>query len=222
MVCIVIARNGTGDVWSFRDRTEARLSPIAQAHDVFASDAHELLRQYGRDEADSLLRFAQGRDRSRLVDAVETWRDGRPGSELPPELRELVWKCVCRAAAVPPKDDSQVVRIIVEDRRALEGRSHRSRSEQETSGAPAPVVSRRGRSMTENTTEAAGRSRVKDDAVIKILADKNPKREGTTSHDRFALYRDGMTVKEAKDAGVKAADISYDSAKGFISVTDAA
>lgn len=76
--------------------------------------------------------------------------------------------------------------------------------------------------MTENTTEAAGRSRVKDDAVIKILADKNPKREGTTSHDRFALYRDGMTVKEAKDAGVKAADISYDSAKGFISVTDAA
>ncbi len=73
------------------------------------------------------------------------------------------------------------------------------------------------------TTATTRKPKVADTATIKITTEdgKNPKREGTPSAERFALYKNGMTVKEAKEAGVKAADISYDSEKGFISVTEA-
>lgn len=50
-------------------------------------------------------------------------------------------------------------------------------------------------------------------------SENNPKREGSGAHGRFQLYRDGMTIKEALDAGLSRADINYDSDKGFIVVS---
>jgi hypothetical protein len=44
----------------------------------------------------------------------------------------------------------------------------------------------------------------------------NPKKPGSASFDRFALYVVGMTVTQALAAGVKSADIDWDSARGFI------
>ena len=71
------------------------------------------------------------------------------------------------------------------------------------------------------TEEKKARSRIKDDSVIKVLVDANPKREGSASHTRFALYKDGMTVKAAKEAGVTPADLGYDEGKAYISITPA-
>lgn len=48
--------------------------------------------------------------------------------------------------------------------------------------------------------------------------DNNPKREGTKSAERFANYKDGMTVQAAKDAGLKDGDFDNDLKKGFISI----
>jgi hypothetical protein len=47
----------------------------------------------------------------------------------------------------------------------------------------------------------------------------NPKKSGSASYDRFAKYREGMTVSEAIAAGVTMADVKWDSERGFIQLT---
>lgn len=54
------------------------------------------------------------------------------------------------------------------------------------------------------------------DAVITLLIKHNPKRG--KSADRFALYRDGMTVGEYVAAGGKRDDIPFDTKRNFIKV----
>lgn len=203
-------------MWKFSTLREARLHPIPQMDDVYAESADQLVAQYGREHIDGLLRLFEGRDRSRLVDAIETWRASRPSATLAPEARGLIWDRLVRAAASPPADPADIVRITREDRAAREGRVLRSFSASTRPLDPADMQPSKGSNMTK-------RSRIADTSTISITTEegKNPKREGTPSHERFALYKDGMTVKQAKEAGVRAADISYDSEKGFISLTEA-
>jgi hypothetical protein len=59
------------------------------------------------------------------------------------------------------------------------------------------------------------------DKVIKVLAEKNPKREGTAAFDRFALYRSGMKVTTFLEKGGTAADLSYDAKKKYIKLEKA-
>jgi hypothetical protein len=59
---------------------------------------------------------------------------------------------------------------------------------------------------------------------IKVLATTNPKRPKTKSYERFAVYKDGMTVEQFSAAvekigqkkGLAIADIRYDLAHKFI------
>lgn len=55
-------------------------------------------------------------------------------------------------------------------------------------------------------------------AVITVLVDKNPKREGSASHARFEFYKSGQTVKEALEAGLTTGDFHHDVAHNFISI----
>lgn len=85
--------------------------------------------------------------------------------------------------------------------------------------------------MADTSTEKKARApRIADTATISMLADKegklygkdnNPKRKGSASEARFAKYKDGMTVAKAKEAGLSAADISYDADHGYIKLTAA-
>ena len=70
---------------------------------------------------------------------------------------------------------------------------------------------------------AVTRKRIDENAIITVLAEDNPKREGSAARARFDLYRDGMTVREAKANGLWATDIAYDSDPGrnFIKLTTA-
>ena len=52
--------------------------------------------------------------------------------------------------------------------------------------------------------------------TIHLLKRDNPKRPGTAAHERYALYREGMTVAEFLKAGGSSADISFDQTKKFI------
>lgn len=56
------------------------------------------------------------------------------------------------------------------------------------------------------------------EATIKLLVEANPKRPGSKSHARFALYVDGMTVEAFLAAGGKRADLAWDAAHGYIAV----
>jgi hypothetical protein len=52
--------------------------------------------------------------------------------------------------------------------------------------------------------------------VITLKVKANPKKAGSAAHERFGLYRNGMTVGRAIEAGVWAADVRWDSEHGFI------
>ena len=52
--------------------------------------------------------------------------------------------------------------------------------------------------------------------MIRLKTDKNPKREGSAAHKRFALYVDGQTVDDFLKAGGTMGDINFDQSKGFI------
>lgn len=69
--------------------------------------------------------------------------------------------------------------------------------------------------------DEVARKRVNENSTITITTEegKNPKRAGSKAYERFALYQDGQTVKEAKEAGVSAVDITYDAAHNYITLT---
>ena len=70
--------------------------------------------------------------------------------------------------------------------------------------------------------EPSDRTRYADTAPIKLKVTENPKQKGSASHARFELYRDGMTCGEFIAAGGSRADLSWDTKKGFIEVTQLA
>lgn len=227
MVCVVVARNGEGDVWRFDDLRAARLHPIPQQDDVYATTPGGLADQYGREGAASLLRFLEGRDRSRVSDALESWRTGGLHSLLPPDIRETIWDRVLRTARRPPTSPADIVRIVTEDRAAREGRVVRSFPQEAKEADMAKTAEKTGKAPKAaaaagtRKAPAAGRSSNFPDTHVITIATKdgaNPKRAGTAAHGRFALYRSGYTVKQAKDAGITAADLANDLKKGFIKV----
>lgn len=54
--------------------------------------------------------------------------------------------------------------------------------------------------------------------VIELLAAENPKRAGTKTWHRFALYKTGMTVAEFLEAGGRRVDLSWDAQRQFIRI----
>lgn len=64
---------------------------------------------------------------------------------------------------------------------------------------------------------------ITNEAKLKILAENNPKREGSKAYDVFAIYleKKPKTVQEALDFGIGKDHIQYDHMHGFITVDGA-
>ena len=75
----------------------------------------------------------------------------------------------------------------------------------------------------EQVAEKAPRDRTSKnfnkDATITLLVDKNPKREGSKTHVRFENYRSSATVGDFITLGGTYGDLSWDSARGFVSIS---
>ena len=59
---------------------------------------------------------------------------------------------------------------------------------------------------TTPTAEKASQPRATSyasDWIIRVLAKANPKREGSTAHLKYSLYKDGMTVAAFREAASK-------------------
>jgi hypothetical protein len=69
-------------------------------------------------------------------------------------------------------------------------------------------------------SEAKTRARINKQLKIKVLVEDNPKRTGTLSFERFALYETGMTVEEYVAAGGRSGDIGYDVEAGYIALVE--
>jgi hypothetical protein len=72
--------------------------------------------------------------------------------------------------------------------------------------------------LANNSTKNKHGKRKKDVRVITLLVNKNPKKDGSKSAKRFALYKNGMSVLDFLKAGGLLADINYDVAHKSIEV----
>lgn len=72
----------------------------------------------------------------------------------------------------------------------------------------------------EKAPRKIGLRNFKDDQVVTLLVDYNPKRVGSASNVRFENYEDGATVKETLAAGLTSGDLSWDVAHDYIVIGD--
>ena len=95
--------------------------------------------------------------------------------------------------------------------------------------AKAPKVAKAPKTQKapkEKKASDATRTRIDGAAKIAVVAEKNPKKQGSRSYARFALYANGQTVEQFIAACVAAgfpaneakADLSWDRRHGFIAV----
>lgn len=83
---------------------------------------------------------------------------------------------------------------------------------QEVSAAPAEVP--------RQSTSAGRQSPLNKKATIHVQVTENPKRDGSSAHARYELYREGMTIDAYLKAGGHLADIRWDTSKNFISIKE--
>jgi hypothetical protein len=76
----------------------------------------------------------------------------------------------------------------------------------EVEAKPAPAAKKSG-----------GKAHFANDQVITVLV-ANPKKPGSLARIRFAKYKDGMTVREALEAGLHRTDFKWDTDRGHINI----
>lgn len=86
--------------------------------------------------------------------------------------------------------------------------------EQDETTPPAPAEQPAPKSGGKTATHA-------DLDIVRVLV-PNPKRPGSDTHARFALYQTGATVKEFLDAGGRRVDLRWDVDHKFIAIVAAA
>lgn len=213
-------------MWLFDSYEEADSHPIVQYGDVICRGPEHIRTQYNRLELPDLLR--------RLGD--ESFRKEVLVKMGGPEGREAVlgryqnsiWSRMCAAASRPPESAEETVAIVVRDRKLsrTEGRQTKERDMNDTTEAPAKE--KKAKAPKEDKVKTIGGYNLGD--KITLLCDKegkpygpdnNPKRPGSATSTRFALYKNGMTVEEAITLGVQSGDLIYDVGKMFIKIDPA-
>ena len=82
--------------------------------------------------------------------------------------------------------------------------------------APKKVAKAPAKKPAKNAAAKGRPSRLADNAVIKVLVAKNPKRPESAAGKRFDLYKKGMTVGQFLAAGGWQADVRWDVKQGFV------
>jgi len=87
----------------------------------------------------------------------------------------------------------------------------------------ATVVAEKSKDPRKDTVGSRTARYTMDQCIVVLVS--NPKRVGTAGHDRFAIYKDGMTVKQYLEheaiGKFGRADIAWDLARGFICIENA-
>jgi len=227
MTAIVVARAGRGAVYSFKTVLLADNHPITQFGDPIITDADSLRQCLTMPECAAVAMKVGDADLSREIrDCPKEYKTAVD------RLMTNLWSRLERFASEPPADPAEVMKRITGDRVATRssGIHIRPRGAYEMSESD-NTEANKGHEA-EVSTEKKHRPIPKDPkyadtSVISLQADKdgkqysadhNPKKPGSASHDRFTKYVDGMTVKEAKDAGLLNGDFDNDVKKGYISI----
>lgn len=229
MVCVAVTRGGVGgSAWLFGSRDEADLHPLVQYGDALIDGPDSVMEQYNLLNLHELLSVIGDSDLRERV-----W-DDFPSRGSVPESRRVqmmsdrhgrhLFDALVSVAEEPPEDPADICRIVTEDRTAIlnRGRNHNMAKNPKT--APENKADAPAEKKDEKPSKPP---KYADDAKIILLADKegkkygkdhNPKRAGSKSAERFALYTDEMTVKSFLDAGGTVADLDHDIKKEFVKI----
>lgn len=79
----------------------------------------------------------------------------------------------------------------------------------------APPVSKQARGTGPRRSVSVRKS---DPRKITFVSDVNPKKEGSASHARFALYKVGMSIDEFVQAGGTLGDVKWDAERNYIKI----
>jgi hypothetical protein len=114
---------------------------------------------------------------------------------------------VAELTAPPPvpangKADTKVVRIPA--KAAQDATPRRGKVAQRGGKAIGAAAAKAKAEAEKGATKAVpkGKAKYGDTMKITVLAKKNPHREGSTAHQRFALFRTGMTVGAWRKAAI--------------------
>lgn len=223
MACVAVTRSGYGGLWLFESRSEAETHPLVQYGDSLICGPDDVLTQYNLLDLWWICQAAGGEFlKKRVMTGIPAQGVVRHSKrvEAAREFTGEIWEHLLSAAQPPPEDDAAILYQIRLDRRAVIEEGVRRMADAKKEAA-----------KTESKKEAPAKTAKYADAdTIHMLSDKdgkaygkdnNPKREGSASAQRFALYKDGMSVKQFVDKGGKLADISWDVSKGFIKIEKA-
>jgi len=225
--CIAISRDGLGDLWMFESPLHAGRDPIYQFGDPLIFGADQITKQIAISRLPALmkrlgaelleqeiarsLKETEGMAFQVRIDAVNVYA-------------KQMWQILCQNASETPEDPVEIVKLIREDR-ILAQKEARTMEKTDSTTAKTTATKPDGKAPAEKKSRKLSGHDPK--STIHFGSDKegkkygptnNPKREGSASADRFALYKEGMTIEEALTAGVRSVDIGWDVSKGFITI----
>ena len=212
--CVVVTRGGRGDVWVFPSEYEAIHHPITQYGDALCGCPLDIINMWNRTDFHVLLHLLGDESLEAEVRAVmEEWYYASRSAWTVEIGRyvDRIWRRLLVVGRTPPENPAEIINLIVEDRRKYMSDAAKS----DETVAPKPREYTRA--------SIAGHPA---NAKIKLLTDKDGKKYGKANNpkrgkvaDRFALYKDGMTLKRFVELGGKPSDVAWDSDKGYIAVT---
>lgn len=230
--CVVVTRAGAGDLWLFPDVHTAERHPLRQFGDAMFSNVWEAFDEFRIRELPALL-MRVGKDgisatvSSRIDEMTAQGKTDRLIRDALISTMDLeIWNALVSAASEPPTDPAVVFELVQSDRdKGVKSRNTTMAAKKEAAVKEAKAP----KAPKEVKEKVYGANKHKASAVITLGKDKegkdygpknNPKREGSASAVRFALYKNGMTIQKALDAGVSSGDINFDSdaKRGFITI----
>ena len=222
---IAVTRNGRGDLWLFDSVTEATRHPLVQYGDAIMAGPADIRRMYNHLDLNSLLEKLDDEIlRCSVMQTVSSACDQRAVDAAYDRYQDSIWNLMMNCARTPPTDPGELVNLIVADR----DNYNLGLKERTMTDTKAPTTANESKPKAETAAPAEKKfGSFTADQKISLQADKegrkygsdnNPKRAGSKSADRFALYKDQMSVAEAIAAGVTVGDLNYDTDKGFIKI----
>lgn len=202
---IAITQGGCGKPYVFDNLIEADEHPIIQYGDAFISDHTDIPKNYKlKNGLADLKAVLMGLGDTRSLSLLNEHSDIIVHAQQ-------VWDDI-RHFAIQPPDDHEVICNIIRQDRNITRRKHMSKAdapENKQAKAPRPPA------FPPKSKIAFGTDK-EDNAYG---PKNNPKREGTNAAAMFALYKSGMTVEKALEAGITVADLKHNESKGFIVIT---
>ena len=213
MTTLAVTRLGWGDVLSFEDYEDAFFHPVVQFGDVVVADVEDLWVSYTRYEWRKLMKFAGVRD-DQASEALDFLND-YDANKLRRDMAPRIWEALLQKSRPAPRDLAGILAMVAEDRQ-VERRDYMARKSKEEKEVAKQAAERE--MLMDNDRIVFGTNR-KGEA----LSSKNsPHREGTASFERWKLYRNNMTVKQALAAGLTRPNIRGSRIAGHIQIVRAA